>query len=115
MDIKNSNTTTGDKSICQIIKDFLFHCQFEKRLSPKTLKAYEIDLKQFEYFLNKNGANAIIENVSKEQLKDYLQSISHFKTKTIKRKVASLKAMLNYIEYEDDNYINPFSENQNSY
>ncbi len=47
-------------------------------------------------------------DITKESLKAYLQEIYHFKAKIIKRKVASLKAMFNYLEYEDDNFINPF-------
>ena len=31
--------------------EFIGHCKFEKNLSPKTIKAYEIDLKQTLRFL----------------------------------------------------------------
>ena len=34
------------------IKEYLNHCQFQKRLDSKTLKAYSIDLKQFSLFTN---------------------------------------------------------------
>ena len=39
----------------EVIKDFKFHCEFEKNLSEKTMKAYEIDLKQFELYKNLNS------------------------------------------------------------
>ena len=29
------------------IKEYLNHCQFQKRMDTKTLKAYNIDLKKF--------------------------------------------------------------------
>ena len=34
-------------TVAEAIQSFLFHCQYEKNLSPKTLKAYSIDLRQF--------------------------------------------------------------------
>ncbi len=95
-------------TIQEAVGGFLFHCQYEKNLSPKTLNAYAIDLGQFSDFI-KDSDNALdIKRMNKETLKNYLQQISAFKPKTVKRKIASLKAMLNYLEYEDDNYINPF-------
>ncbi len=87
---------------------FFFTVSLKKNLSSKTLKAYMADLKQFESYLKGRIEEQKIKSMPKETLKTYLQTISHFKPKTVKRKVASLKAMLNYLEYEDDNYINPF-------
>ena len=108
MNAKKLNKGSHDMNINEAINGFLFHCQFEKNLSSKTLKAYMTDLKQFESYLKGRIEEQKIKSMPKETLKTYLQTISHFKPKTVKRKVASLKAMLNYLEYEDDNYINPF-------
>ncbi|MCL2311132.1 MAG: tyrosine-type recombinase/integrase [Firmicutes bacterium] len=90
------------------IKDFILHCQYEKNLSPKTINAYSIDLEQFQSYINEQTENPIICIVSKDLIKNYLQTIYHFKPKTVKRKIASLKAMFNYLEYENDDFINPF-------
>ncbi len=95
-------------SIDESIKGFLFHCQFEKNLNSKTLRAYATDLNQFAVYIKGTKDEHDLKRMNKETLKSYLQEISHHKPKTIKRKVASLKAMLNYLEYEDDDYINPF-------
>ena len=35
----------------EAVSQFLFHCRYEKNLSPKTLKAYSIDLRQFREYL----------------------------------------------------------------
>lgn len=35
------------KTIKDVINDFLWHCQYERRLDMKTLSAYRIDLNQF--------------------------------------------------------------------
>ena len=90
------------------IKGFIFHCQYEKNLSPKTINAYSIDLEQFQSYVNEQNANPDIDKISKDLIKGYLQTIYHFKPKTVKRKVASLKAMFNYLEYENDAFLNPF-------
>jgi integrase/recombinase XerD len=90
----------------ETIKKFLFHCEFEKRLSKKTLKAYAIDLEQFKIHMLSQGLTSIT-LVSKVELKEYLHSISAFKPKTTKRKVASLKAFFNFLEYEELIDVNP--------
>lgn len=110
---KNMNTKFLQEKACElgvseVIKGFIFHCQFEKNLSSKTLRAYKTDLKQFAAYIKGTEHEKRFKSMTKDTLKSYLQKISHLKPKTIKRKVASLKAMLNYLEYEDDNYINPF-------
>lgn len=92
----------------QLISDFIFHCRFEKNLSTKTIHAYTIDIRQFAAYMESQLHITAVDNIRKDQLKSYLRTISTFKPKTIKRKIASLKAMFNYLEYEDDNYINPF-------
>lgn len=90
------------------INKFLFHCKFEKNLSDKTIKAYTTDLKQFQEFINKNHSINDIYKIGKDELKHYIQFISKFKPKTIKRKIASIKAMFNFLEFEEFIEINPF-------
>jgi integrase/recombinase XerD len=108
MDTRSLSENTNEMSINDVIRDFLFHCQFEKSLNPKTLRAYTTDLKQFAMYIKGTEDEHRFKSMSKETLKNYFQEISHHKPKTIKRKIASLKAMLYFLEYEDDNYINPF-------
>lgn len=86
------------------IKEFILHCVIEKNLSPKTLKAYQIDLKQVLNFLGPKIAT----DITKQDLRDYLSSLSQLKPKSIKRKVATLKTFFNYMEFEDKIAINPF-------
>lgn len=84
--------------------DFLSFCQYEKSLSPKTLKAYRIDLNQFAKSL---GELKNITDVSKKELREYLTFLSELKPKSIKRKVATLKALFNYLEFEDKISVSP--------
>ena len=85
--------------------EFLMHCRFEKNLSQKTLKAYETDLNQLRLFLKKK--EQVLE-ILKEDLRSYLVELSSLKPKSIKRKVATIKALFNYLEFEDKILINPF-------
>lgn len=88
---------------------FLNHCQYEKNLSPKTIKAYNIDIKQFRKFLVEKDSLNGIHGIDKFILRQYLQSlVKNNKPKTAKRKMASIKALFNFLEFEDIIHINAF-------
>ena len=84
---------------------FLFHCKYEKGLNDKTLVAYKTDLAQFCARLPQGPL--AMQSITREMIKDYLQALSCFKPKTIKRKIASLKAFFSFYEYEQADFINP--------
>ncbi|MFY0632062.1 MAG: tyrosine-type recombinase/integrase [Flavobacteriaceae bacterium] len=86
------------------VPSFLFHCEIEKKLTQKTLKAYSSDLKQFEAFLIKYK----IEFIDKEHLKHYFLVLSKYAPRTIKRKIATLKTFFSYLEFEEIIENNPF-------
>ena len=104
----------SDMSYCrktavdQVISDFLFHCQYEKNLNEKTIYAYRSDLYMFKRYIHELYPSVVFEQVSKDMLKTYLQHISTYKPKTVKRKLASLKALFNYYDFEHDDFLNPF-------
>lgn len=89
-------------------KEFLSHCQFEKNLSEKTLKAYKTDISQLLTFMKSRSLDTTITAISKTELKEYLVSIGSLKPKSVKRKIATIKAMFNYLEFEDILAVNPF-------
>ncbi len=91
----------------EAVNTFLQHCRYEKNLSDKTIYFYKIDLLQFSSFIQNNNYPSVIEQISKAELKHYLREISTWKIKTVKRKVATLKAMFNYLEYEEVILVNP--------
>lgn len=90
------------------IKEFLQHCKIEKNLSIKTIKAYETDLTQASNFFDLKNYDSCITKITKNELREYLISISHLKPKSIKRKIACLKVLFNYLEFEDKILLNPF-------
>lgn len=84
------------------VKTYLEYCQYRKELDPKTLKAYRIDLHQyFEFVCSSEPDKEIIEEYVTELHKRYKQ-------KTVKRKIASVKAFYNYLEEEVIINENPF-------
>lgn len=96
-------------TIEEAIQQFIFHCQYEKNLSPKTLKAYSIDLRQFAEHLAQQLEVTTIAGIDKVALRDYIKSLfTHLAEKSVKRKVATLKAFLHFLEREDIVTVNPF-------
>lgn len=85
------------------INIYLEYCKKNKGLNDKTIKAYKIDLKQFmEYYISANT------EFGKQLFVSYISELSAFKPKTVKRKIAVLKAFCSYLEYEDIVEYNPF-------
>lgn len=88
------------------IVNYLSHCEHQKRLDSKTLKAYRIDLGQFS---KSTGITDPID-VSSNILEIYISTLHEkYKPKTVKRKIASLKAFFHYLEYREVVILNPFN------
>lgn len=88
---------------------YLDYCNHQKRLDFKTLKAYRIDLDQF---LNLQS-NILLDAVDPISLDVYISSLHQsYRPKTVKRKIASLKAFFHYLEYKDFITNNPFNKLQ---
>ena len=97
----------SEHNTAQLIEKYLQHCKFEKGLSEKTLKAYRIDLTQFSTYLNDNSARSC----RKEDIQRYLSILyDWYKVKSVKRKMAALKAFFNYLEDEELLEENPFAK-----
>lgn len=96
------------QKMSDVINDYLCHCKIEKNLEEKTIKAYRTDLNQCVEFCG----NVSIADLSKEIIRSYLRSISSFRYKTIKRKIASLRALLHYYECENEWWNNPLRRMQ---
>ncbi len=97
-------------TVADAIAQFLFHCRYEKNLSPKTLKAYGIDLRQFaEHLASRQPAPEAIEAVDKTALREFIRELfGRLAEKSVKRKVATLKALYHFLEREDVLAASPF-------
>ena len=88
---------------------YLIFCQTQKRLDDKTLKAYRIDLNQFRLSIPSQEISQITSDI----LENYIASLHQkYKPKTIKRKIATLKAFFHYLEYKEYIDRNPFNRIQ---
>jgi integrase/recombinase XerD len=95
-------------TVAEAIASFLFHCQYEKNLSPKTLAAYETDLRQFAAAMPP-PATGDVSLLGKSELRPYIQQLFEpYSEKTVKRKVATLKAFFGYLERDGTIEFTPF-------
>ena len=99
-------STTTSPAITSLIPPYLIYCRQNKRLDPKTIKAYRIDLTQFVAAI----PNTNINSITPDTIKSHIASLHlTYKPKTVKRKIASLKAFFTYLEENDIPSTNPFS------
>ena len=76
----------------EMVRKYLEYCEFRKELDSNTLKAYRIDLKQFFDYAQEDVPD-------KKKIEEYITELhKKYKQKTIKRKIASIKAYYNYLE-----------------
>lgn len=93
-------------TLTDFINNYLEYCEIRKHLDLKTLKMYRIDLRQFEAFTAQSPMW-----FSKDILDQFITSLhNQYMSKTIKRKIASLKAFFHYLEHQDLLEENPFSK-----
>ena len=89
-----------------LIASYMKNCESIKKLDKKTLKAYRIDLRQFQTFML-----AYTDFEDKNAINDYISSLhEQYKPRTTKRKIAALKAFFHYLTYEEHITANPFDK-----
>lgn len=81
---------------------YLEYCQFRKELNAKTINAYRIDLRQYFDFIGNDGLNKL-------RIEAFITELHRkYKQKTVKRKIATIKAFYIYMEEEEFINDNPF-------
>lgn len=95
-------------NVQQACDEFLIHCRVAKNLSPHTLRAYSIDLKEFVTFV---GTDATVAEIDRQRLRAYLRhlfDVRRLKETSIKRRLACLKVMFRWLELDEIIAITPF-------
>ena len=88
--------------LCVQLYDACCIIEYRKQLDQKTLKAYRIDLRQFFEYVG-------VDEPKKERIEAYITQLHQkYKQKTVKRKIASVKAFYNYLEEMEIIVENPF-------
>ncbi len=91
------------------INNYLEYCRCQKRLDQKTLKAYRTDLNQFAQQIPDASLSALTPDI----IENYIAGLHiKYKPKTVKRKIASVKALFHYLEYREIIEKNPFNRLQ---
>lgn len=90
------------ESLSALIAQYLETCQYGKTLSPETLKAYRIDLGQFAQFAGEAP-------VDRALLEGYIKHLNRrYAPRTVKRKIASVRAFYHELEVTGRREDNPF-------
>jgi integrase/recombinase XerD len=77
------------------MEQYLEFCRYRKELNGNTLKAYRIDLEQYLSYIKEDI-------LLKAKIEDYITQLhKKYKQKTVKRKIASIKAFYRYLEEEE--------------
>ena len=84
------------------VRQFIRYCKRERRLSPNTVKAYEIDLEQFFRWCSKHPDGPLNPGqLTRTDIQDYLSELNgRFATRSVKRKIASLRGYYEWMEEE---------------
>ena len=92
------------ETLRSLIDHYLDAAACEKKLSPDTIKAYRIDLKQFAAFADDTMVN-------KEVLSQYIKYLNQrFAPRSVKRKLASVRAFYNELSLSGTLEVNPFDK-----
>lgn len=85
------------KKQSELINEYLYYGRKQRKLDEKTIRAYRINLEQFSDF---SEQEEIV--MSREVIRQYILHLHDiYKQKTVKRKIASLKAFYSYLEEEE--------------
>lgn len=82
-----------------MIASFIRYLSSEKRLSPHTARAYEIDLKQYAFFLDTYSPGSQLEQATHQALRTWVVTLAQrgFNNRSINRKIAALRAFYKFL------------------
>lgn len=92
------------QTLVSLIECYMDNCEYERKLSPDTIKAYRIDLRQFSEFVGDDWKD-------RDMLNRYIKYLNqHFAPRSVKRKVASIRAFYHELELQELLEPNPFDK-----
>ncbi len=87
---------------------FIRHCQSIRKLSPHTIRAYQLDLQRLSQFLGKRAAVA---SCDKAVLHDYVRhlfDVRALKEASVKRHLATVRSFFRWLEEDGHGIEDPF-------
>jgi integrase/recombinase XerC len=96
----------------QHVSDFIGYVQHEKRYSLHTVQAYLGDLEQFFLYIDLNYEGHTINTLNHLQIRSWLASLkdSGMESKSINRKISTLKSFFNYLLKRQLIHVSPMSK-----
>jgi site-specific recombinase XerD len=95
-------------NVAHACADFLTHCRVAKDLSSRTLRAYTIDLSEFERFVGIGTQVDIVDRPSRRRYLTHLFEARKLKETSVKRRLACLKVMFRWLELDEVISVSPF-------
>lgn len=95
-------------NVARACADFLTHCRVAKNLSPHSLRAYTIDLAEFERFAEAGTPVAAVDRPLLRRYLNHLFEARGLKETSVKRRLACLKVMFRWLELDETIEISPF-------
>ena len=95
------------------IDNFLTYLRLNRHYSELTIQSYQTDLLQFENFLTKDDNDkSVLENdnlISTNAIRSWIMTLTESKisTRSINRKISSLRAYFRWVELNDLDFENP--------
>jgi len=88
-----------NKKNLDIIKEFLLYLDKERNFSKHTIRNYNIDLIQFSKFIYQNSNKNNFLNINRSLIQLYIQEClkDNLSSKTVSRKVASIKSLYKFL------------------
>ena len=87
--------------------DFVRHCRSIRKLSPHTVRAYELDLARFSQFLGKRAAITACDRAAIHDYVRHLFEARSLKESSVKRHLATLRSCFRWLE-ENGEMEDPF-------
>jgi integrase/recombinase XerD len=87
---------------------FIRHCQSIRKLSPHTIRAYELDLARFTQFLGKRAAVASCDKSVIHNYVRHLFDVRTLKEASVKRHLATLRSLFRWLEEDEQGIEDPF-------
>ena len=82
-----------------MIESFLKYLQYEKRVSPNTVLAYQTDLDQFQNFISKNFPDSNIQNAEYSLVRSWIVDLveAGIEPPSVNRKIACLRSYYKHL------------------
>jgi integrase/recombinase XerD len=87
---------------------FIRHCQSIRKLSPHTIRAYQLDVGRFAQFLGKRAAVATCDKTIIHNYVRHLFDVRALKESSVKRHLATLRSLFRWLEEDGNEFEDPF-------